>query len=717
MGRRRGRLEVRSSYVGIGVLSFVVLAGSISGGLLWLKGKRPSAREPGSAAALNVSTLPRTLTPFEVKESVYDGKLAPGWEDWGWGPHDLPATGPARISFAGYGGIILHHQELPLRFGALVFRLQAPESFGHFLSVSLALGQADRAAFPAVAVETRHVAKLADGWSEIMIPWHELNPAGSPIDRIVLTARKPVGNDWVLLDKIALTQPATSPTKAAKAVSREASVAVRCDEVARPISPLIYGVTTVSEKIGAPANRIGGNPTTRMNWDLGNVWNTGSDWFFENVQGQGDFRTGIYESARRGVQTALVVPLIGWVAKDATSSGFPVSKFGAQRKVDPYRPEAGDGHAPDGKPLTPGPPTQTSVAAPPELIGKWIRGMRERDAAEGVRGVNIYILDNEPALWHHTHRDVHPEAVGYDELLDRTVRYGSAVRAADPGALIAGPAEWGWTNYFTSAKDPGSSGLTGPDRLAHGGKALIPWYLERLFEHEKRSGTRILDMLDVHFYPAAADIFGNNARVDPDGAALRLRSTRALWDPAYKDESWIGEPVRLIPRLKEWVAENYPGLKIGIGEWNFGAEEHISGALATAEALGRFGQQGLDAAFYLGPKDGGSAFWAFRAFRNFDGEGGRFLDHGLRSEDAPGLSVFASRDADTARVVAILLNLDQDSRVRVRLNLDSCGAVKTVRTFRYTADSGGLIEDKSERKPLETSLPPYSIAVLDFRLR
>jgi len=66
--------------------------------------------------------------------------------------------------------------------------------------------------------------------------------------------------------------------------------------------------------------------------------------------------------------------------------------------------------------------------------------------------------------------------------------------------------------------------------------------------------------------------------------ALRLRSTRSLWDPNYPDESWIdgtegGPTVRLIPRMRDWVASNYPGTKLTITEYNWGALDHIDGAL------------------------------------------------------------------------------------------------------------------------------------------
>src|SRR5439155_1408850 len=67
----------------------------------------------------------------------------------------------------------------------------------------------------------------------------------------------------------------------------------------------------------------------------------------------------------------------------------------------------------------------------------------------------------------------------------------------------------------------------------------------------------------------------------------RNRSTRSLWDPKYVDESWIGDKVRLIPRMREWAA----GLPIGITEYNWGAEGNMNGATAQADVLGIFGRE------------------------------------------------------------------------------------------------------------------------------
>lgn len=692
------------------LVAFAVAIGS-TGAIVALR--RGKTALPVAAPTEGAETLAgaRASVPLELAESIFDGKLGDGWEDWGWGPHQL-APAPAKIRFSSYGGIILHHAPLEPRYGGLTFRYRAPAEFPDFLAVSLK----GRESFPQISVAGRHTATLPDGTREVLIPFSELNPRNAVFDRVVINARVNVPGDWVTLERIALTK--SSPGDASgPAPIRPVELVVSCRGATHAIDPMVYGGSMAVWDAAQPVQRIGGNPLTRMNWDA-SVWNVGSDWFFENGKAP-PLRELLGAASSHGGPSALVVPTIGWVAKDAESVGFPKSKFKDQRKFDPNRPDAGDGFRPNGSPLKPGDPSQTSVPAPPELIGRWIRELRQRDLAESRRSVGMYILDNEPSLWDRTHRDVHPEPVSYDELLDRTIKYGSEIRKADPEAVIAGPAEWGWTAYFDSAKDR-DSGVDRPDRRAHGDVPLIPWYLKKLAENERSTGTKILNVLDVHFYPAADRLYGDGARVDAEGAALRVRSTRALWDPSYRDESWISEPIRLIPRLKEWVAASYPGLRVSLGEWSFGAEEHISGGVATAEALGRFGQQGLDSAFYWGgPKAGSAAFWAFRAFRNFDGAGSRFQDISLPTEEQENISLFASRDADGTRLVAVLVNRDPMLAMRARVRLDGCGKANTYRAFAYGSGSKALeqLPTKSvEIGSVTETLQPFSFAVLDIRM-
>jgi hypothetical protein len=664
-------------------------------------------------SAATDSYAPRVSTPLAVAETAYDGKLTSGWEDWGWGPHDLTQPGPAKVVFAGYGGIIFRHATLDPNFGAVSFRYKAPQNWPEFLNVSFGSTTAGADQLPSVSVQTRHVAALPDGWNEVLVDLSELDPDGLPFDRISISARVSVATDWVLVDKVVLTKGSGAGPRAS--LGRETQLAIQCRAPTHPINPMIYGSAGGDWDSGQTAQRVGGNPTSRYNWDLG-VWNAANDWFYENAKSV-DLQQLLETSLKHGARTALTVPTIGWVAKDAVSVGYPRAEFPEQRKFDPYRSEAGDGHRADGTLIKPGPPTQTSIAAPPELIGRWIRTLRDRDQAHGTHSVQMYILDNEPSLWDTTHHDVHPEPLTYDELLDRTLRYAAQIRQADPDAIIAGPAEWGWMGYMYSGKDR-VAGNSRPDRAAHADMPLIPWYLKQIAAREKSTGERILDVLDVHFYPAEDGLYGGNAKTDPDASALRLRSTRALWDPSYTDESWIKEPIRLIPRLKDWIATYHPGLTISIGEWSFGADQHISGGLATAEALGRFGQQGLDAAFYWdGPKTGTATFWAFRAFRNFDGKGGHFQDISLATRESETVSLFASRDATSSKIVALLVNRDPKQAANAHLKLDGCAKITSHRVFRFVSGSSGLLSQppgQVEEQEIVETLPPYSFTVLDI---
>ena len=81
--------------------------------------------------------------------------------------------------------------------------------------------------------------------------------------------------------------------------------------------------------------------------------------------------------------------------------------------------------------------------------------------------------------------------------------------------------------------------------------------------------------------------------VDSATELLRNQSTRQFWDTNYVDPSWINSVIALIPRMRSWVSTNYPGTKIGITEYNWGAEPYINGATAQADILGIFGREGL----------------------------------------------------------------------------------------------------------------------------
>ena len=695
----------------------------------WAWACEPATGQVGQTAGLDRQAGARRLSAEEVALTIFEARtgLAKTWNDYGWSKRTIAAGNPAVVDFSGYGGWVLASREMKPAFGGLLLRMRASPAAKDFLEVRLGSGRDE--VFPAVRVGPEHRVDAAGGWTEILLPMRELNPQSAPFDRFRLFAWRNVSAAGTEIERIALTAPPRgSVPKEPSTPARPTASEVDCTAPGTAISPLIYGLAARRPDgagvdhgwdTGTTARRWGGNPTSRFNWELGNAWNTGDDWFFRNVSiGVGRVDDQVLAlGLQHHAATALTVPTIGWVAKDTTSYSFPVSVFGSQDQVAPELSDAGNGRR-GQKDLAPGPPSRTSVPAPPEFIGRWIADIRERDKGRG-RSLHMVILDNEPALWNSTHRDVHPEPVGYDELLERLIAYGTAVRKADPEVVIAGPASWGWPEYHYSAKDTAAGYLLRPDRRAHGDEPLLPWLLGKLREHREKTGVRILDVVDVHFYPQAKGVgIGTKGATDAATAALRLRSTRALWDPLYIDESWIGEPVRLIPRLRDWIKKKDPGLGISIGEYNFGAEEHMSGGLALAEALGHFGAEGVTSAFYwTSPPRNSPAFHAFRAFRNFDGRGGRFLDVSLPVRADGDVSLFASRDPGRTRLVVVLLNRSASTPAALTLHARGCRLQGPVRSFAYAGGEAGLSErpalQPQRASTVELVLPPWSMTVLE----
>lgn len=698
----------------------VVPLGALMAGALGCS--RPVAvplREPGTRA----EAAPPVVQP------IYQGGLVGGWRELSPAPREPSDGGPLRLTWTEPRSWIVDDVQLKGAFGGLVLRFRASATYGDFLEVRLDSDSAEL--FPRVRVEPRHRRELEGGWSEVFVPMAELNPKGVGFVRVMLRSRAPLPAPGVVeLDGLGLTGGGGSVRVrqdwATASAAQPVALLLDCRAEVTPIDPLIYGIglrlpeelqSTAVWRLKPSIRRWGTVLSSRYNWELGNASNSGAAGFFKNVElaKVPDFSWSamLQASVDRGVPLALTVPTLGWVARDTKSSSFPESDYGKQEQVDDQG--AGNGLGRDGQPLKAS-PSRTSVPASPEYVARWVAAIRRFEDKQG-KAVGLYLLDHEPDRWHLTHRDVHPAPVTYDELLDRTIRYGGAVRKADGAARIAGPGWSGWAGYETSAADAEAKAGTRADRLAHGDVSLFEWYLSKLAEHRLKTGTKILDLLDLHYTPRGRGLGqGADGDTDTETAERRLQAVRGLWDPGYVEEG-AQEPLALIPRMREWVARRNPGLGLCLGDWGFGAEGHMSGGLAVAEALGRFGQEGLGAAFYRAPpiEDSPAAF-AFRAFRDFDGSGAAFEGFALpRVEEPKHTSLFAARSADGRRMTLVLLNKSPEEVVDANVRLNRCAGVERQRVFTYLGDPRGF-EERAVLPGRAYRLPPYSMTVVELLL-
>lgn len=119
------------------------------------------------------------------------------------------------------------------------------------------------------------------------------------------------------------------------------------------------------------------------------------------------------------------------------------------------------------------------------------------------------------------------------------------MKAANPGALVVGPEEWGWPSFQYSPFDfqwlsQGRWGLTPPDQAALGYTKLLPWLLAQLKASDLANGQRTLDIFTGAF---------TIRRVVRPLTPMSLLQFKLYEiaphansrDPSYVSESWVND--------------------------------------------------------------------------------------------------------------------------------------------------------------------------------
>src|SRR5690606_37427637 len=131
-------------------------------------------------------------------------------------------------------------------------------------------------------------------------------------------------------------------------------------------------------------------------------------------------------------------------------------------------------------------------------------------------------------------------------------------------------------------------------------------------------------------------------------SSRRLRSLRELWDPDYVSESWINQPIALIPTLKQWIDQYCPGTRLAVTEYHWGGDNGLSSAVAQTEVLALFAREGVDLATrWVSPAEGSKVEDAFRLFLDHDGDNGRIEGDSVRAQspDIDRVCAFAIHNA------------------------------------------------------------------------
>jgi hypothetical protein len=513
---------------------------------------------------------------------------------------------------------------------------------------------------------------------------------------------------------------------------------INSSQQVQAISPYIYGANSTAIT-NATLQRLGGNRWTAYNWE-NNDSNAGNDYFFQNdnylssstTPGQAVLPT-LQANATKGAATLLTIPMNGYVSADRNGggdvrynnntynsstgqwiNGTPNPNYLAQRFVPEFAAKPG---GPASFTLT---PSTTDGAVYQDEFVNWVN--HKTTPGQQV----FYDLDNEPDLWSNTHAEVHPSPVTYQELINDSIAYSTAIKAVSPNALVYGGVNYGWGGYVNL--QGASDKSTDPTITS---KTILNFqaaYLKQMHAADVAAGKRLVDVLDMHWYPETDR--ATNFRITDNGTsaaevAERVQAPRSLWDPSYTyntnsalgENTWIthdslpGQPagtpapfnttaIQLIPREK-WLINQYdpkinqadPGMKLSIGEYNYGAGSDISGGVAEADVLGIFGQQGVFSASWW--PDGTSATYtnsAFKMFLNYDGKGSKFGSNSVQAATSSisTSDVFASQDpGNPNRMVLVLINR-ANSQSTATLNITNSSVLSLADAYQLTSSSSNI---------------------------
>jgi hypothetical protein len=526
------------------------------------------------------------------------------------------------------------------------------------------------------------------------------------------------------------------------------------------INPYIYGgafpqdAPTITDS-GLSVVRWGGNAASTYNWKLGTD-NADNDYYFEDFAFNGFSSpqgvTGVSDSIQwiSDVRGANSVPLmtmvmLPWVAQSAEVAGtggnghwsFSIKKYGAQCSFDQFNTDAGNGIVAG----TCNNKTPTELTADPN--DAYFPLLEEPGAGDPANSVyrnqwaaalatafgnsvpHFYDMDNEIDIWGGTHFDIHPQQSGYDELRDTYLLEAGNLKTWDPAAVRFGPVSCCWYFYWNlnSSTD---------NKTMHAGIDFLPWWLNEIYWRDQISGTRSLDVFDIHAYPDGPDTTSFSLA---QKQALAARIYRDWWDPTYESEAtyidndgFSIEPLEpnpfRIPRMRALLNQNYPGTQFSITEWSAAfagntpqeREADFSTALGDADAYGILGRERVYlASRWEAPLPANPNYQALKLYTNYDGSHHGFGTISVSDTNNGNPSLFSSYAAmNSAGTVLTIMVLNKDPANSAQVSFTATGFTPTnVTTYTLSQTSpSSIVAGTSQSWSSTMTFAPYTATLM-----
>jgi hypothetical protein len=341
----------------------------------------------------------------------------------------------------------------------------------------------------------------------------------------------------------------------------------------KPVSPFIYGknnvlpstylsgtnadITKAKEAGVKFVRQGGGNNSTKYNWRL--KLSSHPDWYNNVYTNDWDAAAKNLFDKMPGVHGMWSFQLLGKAAAN-TKNNFPDWTYNQSQWWAGTAQNLAGGGQPNTTGVNSG---KASVEGNPDLytmtwtadstVGILDKWFGSKGLGYDKNRLRYWSMDNEPEIWSGTHDDVMKTQCSAEEFMQSYFKVAKAARAKFPDIKLSGPVpanEWQWFRWA--------------DGSTTGGKPWLEFFIKRVSEEEKATGIKLLDVLDIHYYPGSSDpatclqfhrVFFDRNYVYPE--ANGLRTLNGGWDTSLTKEYILG-------RCSDWLIK-YMGANHGVG--------------------------------------------------------------------------------------------------------------------------------------------------------
>ena len=328
-----------------------------------------------------------------------------------------------------------------------------------------------------------------------------------------------------------------------------------------------------------------GNNATKYNWRKKLA--SHPDWYNNVYKHDWDKEAKFIQTNFPGMQVMYAFQLLGKVAANNTHNFNDWAYNGSQWWTGVSQNLAGGGtvnSAGGSKALIEGNPDLYLMDWPADSttkildhwFGNYSLGFDKTD-------FQYWSMDNEPEIWSGTHDDVMPTQCTADQFMNLYFDVALKAKQKYPGIKLCGPVvanEWQWFKYA-------SQSLKVDGQYA----CWLEYFIKKAVDKEKETGVRVLDVVDIHFYPYETGnkdvlqlhrVYYDQNYVYP--GANGVKTINGGWDTSLQKEY-------IFKRINVWI-DQYFGKNsgVGIGLTEFGTQNSNPNinAVLYASMLGTF---------------------------------------------------------------------------------------------------------------------------------